>query len=69
MVVLSVMQMVPVSSSAIRAIGFEDGTLAVAFRGSGTYRHHGVPYTLFARFLIAGSKGAFYNANIRGRYR
>ena len=62
------MSMIPVSSSAIRAIGYEDGTLAVAFHNSGTYLHPGVPYSVFERFMRSGSKGAFYNQNIRGRY-
>lgn len=63
------MSMISVSSSAIRAIGYEGGTLAVRFRNSGTYYHHGVPYELFERFLHSGSKGSFYNYYIKGRYR
>lgn len=62
------MSMISVSSSAIAAIGFENGTLAVRFHGSGLYHHHGVPQELFDRFLKAGSKGTFYNDHIRGRY-
>lgn len=62
------MSMISVSSSAIAAIGYEGGTLAVTFHNSGTYYHHGVPYELFERFLRAGSKGRFYNHYIRGRY-
>jgi hypothetical protein len=60
--------MISVSSSAIAAIGYENGTLAVRFHNTGTYRHHGVSYDLFQRFLNSGSKGRFYNNNIRGRY-
>jgi hypothetical protein len=60
--------MFPVSSSAIAALGYEAGTLAVRFHYSGTYYHHGVSYELFERFLRAGSKGSFYNSFIRGRY-
>lgn len=62
------MSMISVSSSAIAAIGYEGGTLAVTFHNSGTYYHHGVPYGLFQRFLRSGSKGAFYNAYVKGRY-
>ena len=61
--------MISVSSSAIAAIGFKDGTLAVTFHNSGTYYHHGVPYELFERFRRSGSKGQFYNYYLRGRYR
>jgi hypothetical protein len=63
------MSLISVSSSAIRAVGFEAGTLAVQFHNSGTYYHHGVPYELFEHFMNSGSKGAFYNSFIRGRYR
>ena len=63
------MSMISVSSSAIAAIGYEDGVLAVTFHNSGTYYHPGVPYEVFAGLMRAGSKGAFYNAYIRGRYR
>lgn len=61
--------MTSVSSSAIRAVGYEDGTLAVAFHNSGTYLHRGVPYAVYAGLMRAPSKGAYYNAHIRGRYR
>jgi len=61
--------MIPVSSSAIAAIGYESGVLAVTFHRTGTYYHPGVPYAVFAAFLRAGSKGMFYNCFIRGRYR
>lgn len=63
------MSLISVSSSAIRAIGYEDGTLAVRFHRTGTYYHYGVPYSVFEGLLHASSKGAFYNAFIRGRYR
>ena len=60
--------MIPVNSSAIAAIGYENGVLAVTFHNTGTYFHPGVPYELFERFMHSGSKGYFYNAYIRGRY-
>ena len=63
------MSMILVSSSAIAAIGYEDGILAVTFHNSGTYYHPGVPYSVFEGLLRASSKGAFYNRFIRGRYK
>jgi hypothetical protein len=63
------MSMISVSSSAIAAIGYEGGTLAVEFHNSGTYYHHGVPYSVFESFMHSGSKGAFYNRHIRGKYK
>lgn len=63
------MSLIPVGSSAIAAIGYENGVMAVTFHNSGTYTHRGVPYSVYERFMRSGSKGAFYNQNIRGRYR
>ncbi len=63
------MSMIPVSSSAIAAIGYENGTLAVEFHNSLLYYHHGVPYSVYVEFMNAPSLGAYYSRNIRGRYR
>ena len=63
------MSMYPVNSSAIAAIGYEAGVLAVTFHNTGTYFHPGVPYGVFAGLMRASSKGAYYNQNIRGRYK
>lgn len=62
------MSMYPVNSSAIAAIGYEAGVLAVTFHNTGTYFHPGVPYWVYCGLMQAGSKGAYYNQNIRGRY-
>jgi KTSC domain len=64
------MSLIKVNSSSIAAVGFEDGTLAVRFHTSETlYLHHGVPYGVFAGLMRADSKGAYYNENIRGKYK
>ena len=63
------MSKISVRSSAIAAIGYENGVLAVTFHYSGTYYHSGVPYSVFAGLMRASSKGAYYNQHIRGRYR
>ena len=63
------MNLIPVSSSAIAAIGYENGILAVAFHQSGIYYHPGVPYAVYVGLMQAQSKGAYYNRYIRGRYR
>jgi hypothetical protein len=59
----------PVNSSAIRAVGFDGYTLTVEFRTGRTYDHPGVPVWVFLGLMAASSKGAYYNAYIRGRYR
>jgi len=60
--------LIPVNSSAIRAIGYDGGILTVAFHTGRVYNHPNVPYSVFTAFLCASSKGTYYNHNIRGRY-
>jgi hypothetical protein len=62
--------MTPVSSSAIAAVGYDNGVLAVLFHTSPTlYLHRGVPYSLYVGLMNASSMGAYYNAFIRGKFR
>lgn len=64
------MSMIPVNSTAIRAIGYDGYTLFVQFHTSDIiYSHPGVPYSLFVDLVRAETKGTFYNRHIRGRYR
>lgn len=64
------MALIPVSSRAIRAVGYDGYTLAVLFHTSDTvYEHPGVPYSVCLGLLQADSMGAYYNRYIRGRYR
>ena len=64
------MSMIPVSSSAIRAVGYDGYNLAVQFHHSGTiYIHPGVPHSIFEEFMNSASMGSFYSHYIRGRYR
>jgi len=63
------MSMIPVSSSFIRAIGYDGSTLYVEMRNGETYDHHGCPYHHFEGLLNASSKGAYYNRYIRGKYK
>jgi hypothetical protein len=61
--------LIPVSSRAIRAVGYEDGILGVVFTTSDTvYFHYRVPISIYFGLMSASSMGAFYNRYIRGRY-
>lgn len=62
------MQMIPVASTAIAAIGYEVGSPYVAFRQGGTYRYFGVPENIASQFFYAASKGRFYRQFIQGKW-
>jgi hypothetical protein len=60
----------PVSSSAIRSVGYDprSRTLEVEFRSGAVYDYSGVTPRLWASFLDAPSKGSFFARRIRGRF-
>lgn len=64
------MEMIRVSSNAIRAIGYDPVSkrMDVEFVETGTYSYCRVPQQLFSQFLRASSKGAFYNTHVKDRY-
>jgi len=57
-------------SSSIAAFAYEaeDRALYVRFKNGRTYRYAGVPAYVFEAFAGAGSKGAFFNAQVQGNY-
>lgn len=61
------MDMRPVSSSNISAVGYDPDTetLRVQFTNGSIYEYKNVPSVLFDEFLAAGSLGSFLNRNIR----
>jgi len=65
------MELIPVSSSTIRAIGYDKLTavLVVAFHPEGTYQYFNVPEHLYSAFMNAGSKGQFLDQHIKYSYR
>jgi KTSC domain len=62
------MHRVPVESSSLDSVGYEKNILEVHFRNGGLYQYFDVPEEMVALLMRAGSKGAFFNRNIRGRY-
>ena len=64
------MALIPVSSSSIRAVGYNGSTLAVLFWTSDTiYEHPRVPLSVFLGLMRAESMGRYYNSRIRGKYK
>lgn len=62
------MERTPVTSSNIRAIGYEPETLEVEFNNGSVYQYLGVPVNEHESIMNADSKGKYFNANIKNSY-
>lgn len=62
------MNMIPVSSSNISSIGYESGTLYVAFNRGGLYAYSGVPEYVYRGLMSASSHGSYLASNVKGVY-
>lgn len=64
------MEMIPVNSSNILAIGYnpDSATLTIEFKGNSEYEYYDVPQHEFDNFLAANSKGGYGNQNIYKKY-
>ena len=63
------MRRVPVESTSLDCVGYENGVLEVRFTNGGVYRYYGVPSEVHDELMQAGSKGRFFNTEVRGAYR
>lgn len=63
------MERVAVVSSALRSVGYDDGTLDVEFVSGAVYRYFNVPEQVHKQLMRADSHGEFFNAHIRDRFR
>jgi KTSC domain len=61
------MEMIPVRSSTIEAVGYDETSLVlhVRFLSGGTYEYIGVPQTIFQQLIQAPSKGSFFDTSIK----
>lgn len=62
------MNMIPVSSSNLASVGYENGILHVRFRSGWTYAYSNVPASVYQGLMSAPSKGKYFNAYIGRRY-
>ena len=62
------MDRIPVQSSDIRLVGFENGVLEITFHSGGVYRFIHVPNEVHRLLMAAPSKGKFFNQHIRNKY-
>ncbi len=63
-------KMIPVSSKAISAIGYDEKTkkLKIKFKQSKTYDYCNVPNETFTKLKLSISKGTYYNHHIKDKY-
>lgn len=59
-----------VISSTVRSVGYDQdaSVLEIEFHTGSVYQYLGVPEHVFAEFLVAPSKGTYFNENIRSQY-
>jgi hypothetical protein len=64
------MERTPVSSSNLSAVGYDVDrqALEVEFKNGAVYEYSGVPDSEHDGLMSAGSKGTYFNANIKNRY-
>lgn len=62
------MQMVPVDSSNLSSVGYENGTLYVRFNSGGLYAYSGVPEQVHRELMAAESHGKYLARYIKGVY-
>ena len=62
------MNMIPVISCNLSSVGYENGTLYIAFNSGGFYSYANVPESVFRGLLNAPSKGKYFSANINKHY-
>lgn len=64
------MEMIPVSSSNIAAIGYDEGQsiLVIEFNNGRAYEYYSVASYVFDELLNADSKGQYANQNIYKNY-
>lgn len=63
------MNLTPVSSSNISAIGYDDGNLYVSFHSGGLYVYFNVPISVYHSLMSASSHGSYLAHHVKGVYR
>jgi len=60
--------LIPVVSSNVAAIGWQQNQLFVKFNNGGEYKYSNVPERVFHDMLAADSKGQFLYEHIKGKF-
>lgn len=62
------MRMIPVSSSNLSSVGYENRTLYVSFHSGSLYAYSGVPESVYRGLMSASSHGSYLAHNVKGIY-
>ena len=62
------MQMIPVSSSNLSSVGYENGTLYIRFHNGSLYSYSNVPASVYQGLMSASSHGQYFAAYIKKCY-
>ena len=62
------MHMIPVASSKLSAVGYENGVLHVRFNSGALYEYTNVPVSVYQSLMNAASHGSYFSAHIRNVY-
>jgi hypothetical protein len=65
---MATIPMIPVTSSLLLAIGWEDNVMAAQFKGGKIYHYQGVPKDLYEQVLNAASPGSEFLREVRDVY-
>lgn len=65
------MERIPVDSSNIASIGYDEdtNTLEIEFHNGGVYQYFDVPFDVYDGMMEAGSKGQYLAQQIKGQFR
>ena len=65
------MDRIPVRSSNIKAVGYDNTTLVleIEFHDGGIYQYLDFSKSSYDDFVKAGSKGSYFHRHIKGKYR
>lgn len=62
------MNMIPVVSSNLSAVGYESRTLYVRFNDGSLYSYDNIPVEVYQGLMNASSKGQYLATFVKGRY-
>ena len=61
------MKLIPVVSSNVASIGYENGIIEVHFHNGYAYRYPNCSEQIFQQFINSASKGSFVHTHLKGR--